>query len=131
MPLRTLSYFTLRKINLCGDGLHIFEQHLFKMQRHKSTLYLSNDFMQYYCIILLISKLCGTDLMIYNNSTLTSSFTHDLRVYQTNHIKFPGFLFFFFFTLIKETWTVLLSRKKTTYWNYKMRGFWCYWLRQN
>lgn len=115
MPLKTLSYCTLRKSNLCGDSLHIFEQHLFKMQRHKSTLCLSNYFMQYYCIILLINKLCATDLMIYSNSTLTSSFTHALRVYQTNHTTFPGYFFLFclfFLTLVKEKWTVLPSRKR-------------------
>lgn len=47
----------------------------------------SNDVMQYYCIIFFISKLCATDLMIYSNSTLTSSFTHDLTVDQRNHTK--------------------------------------------
>lgn len=111
MPLKTPSNCIFRKINLCGDGLHIFEQHLFKTQRHKSTLYLSNDLMQHYCIILLISKLCATDLMMYSNSTLTSSLIHCLRVYQTNHTKFPGFLFSFF-TLVKKKWTVLPARKR-------------------
>lgn len=54
----------------------------------------SYDFMQYYCIIFFISKLCATDLMIYSKSTLTSSFTHDLTVYQRNHTKKKKSFFF-------------------------------------
>lgn len=115
MPLKTLSCCTLRKINFCGDGLHISEQHLFKMQRHKSTLYLSNDFTQYYCITLLISKHCANRF----NDILHTPHSHPvllvIRVYQNKPHKisrFSGLGSLVFFTLVKENWTVLPSRKR-------------------
>lgn len=83
---------TFRKINLYGDGLHILKHHLLEKQRHMSILFLSNNyFMQNYCIIFFISNLCAMDFMIYSNSTLTFQFTHDLMVYQANHLQSLSF----------------------------------------